>query len=138
MELKIFEKETLREGAQLAITHRLFVNKWQLRRNLQRVLVDNPVSHVETSIVLAFVAGVPVGILFRETYITRNKIRLRLYHHFFVRRKFRGQQIATKLFQHLPRPANKHVLIGNAGVKNSANFFKKLDEKFVVFSWFPN
>lgn len=135
MELKIFENETLREGAQLAITHRLFVNKWQLYRSLKNILKDDPHPHVQKSIVLAFVDGVPIGILYRELYKTRNKIRYSLFHHFFVRRKFRGQTVATKLFQHLPRPEQKHKLIGNTGIKNSAKFFKKLDEKFVVFSW---
>jgi GNAT superfamily N-acetyltransferase len=135
MELKIFENENLIKGAELAIKHRLYVSGWQLIKNLRNIVNEEQSKDIKKEIVLAFIDDIPVGILYRETFRSKNRSIYSLYHHFFIRGKFRGLGIARKMFEYLPRPKQKHKLFGTVGTSGTEKFFRKLDEKFIVYDW---
>ena len=110
--------EELKEAAQLAISNRLYVNTWYLRKRFTAILEgDTKKQYLD----LAFEDGTPIGVCFARDVKKKNHI----YSNYrfvtcFIRKRLRHKGIGSKL---VSVHKDKNMMAG-VGAKGSLNFWK--------------
>lgn len=95
----------LKEAAQICISNRLFVNRWQLRKWFGKLIADIPCSYIE-NIVIAYYNGKPVGVL------TRSKMEKGDYVAAYVRATLRQKGIAKAMLAFMPSVEKPWAMTG--------------------------
>ena len=116
--IKFYSNETLVEGINLALKHRLYISGWCLSEDLTRARKEaNRLEHKDFfSLALYFKNDVPIALCFRQGRGLQA----------FCKKSERKKGYAAKCVQHM----KKHVefaLKAGSGVEGSLTFWAKMD-----------
>lgn len=107
----------LKEAAQICISNRLFVDRWQLRKWFGKLRNGCPCAYID-HIVIAYHQGVPIGVM------TRSVLEKGDYLAAFVRATQRRKGVGTAMLKSFP---SLNAPWAMTGVDRKGNFWKKVD-----------
>ncbi len=113
--------KNLKDGAQIALTYRLFVNGWYLRTCLKRVFIDSKVrtypKHMPSLILIAEEDNKPIAC----SLVLKNEFQV------FVRKPYRRKGIGSEMYRKsmeiLDRKKRFTMILGDDRVRS---FYEKV------------